>query len=48
MNFSVAIRAHQYYLELSEGIKKKPLLALISTPNQELLASGMNSGAKSI
>jgi len=36
-------------LELSEGIsEKKPLLALLSTPNQELLVSGMISGAKSM
>jgi hypothetical protein len=49
MNFSKATRAHQDYLELSEGIsEKKTLLALLSTPNQELLASGMISGAKSI
>jgi len=49
MNVSVTIRAHQDYLELSEGISEKnPLLALLSTPNQELLASGMISGAKSI
>jgi len=49
MNVSEATRAHQDYLELSEGIsEKKPLLALLSTPNQELLASGMISGAKSI
>jgi hypothetical protein len=48
MNVSEAIRVHQGYLELSEGITKKPLLALLSTPNQELLASGMISGAKSI
>jgi hypothetical protein len=49
MNVSEAMRAHQDYLELSEGIsEKKPLLALLSTPNQELLASGMNNGAKNI
>jgi len=49
MNVSEAIRAHQDYLELSEGIlEKKPLLALLSTPNQELSASCMISGAKSI
>ena len=52
MNVSEAIRAHQDYLELSEGIsekkKKTPLLALLSTTNQELLASGMISGAKCI
>jgi hypothetical protein len=47
MNVSEAIRAHRDYLELSEGISE-PLLALLSTPNQELLASGMISGAKSI
>ena len=45
MNVSEATYAHQ----LSEGIsEKKPLLALLSTPNQELLASDMISGAKSI
>jgi len=50
MSISEAIRAHQDYLQLSEGIseKKKNLLALLSTPNQELLASGMISGATSI
>jgi len=49
MNVSEVTRAHQDYLELSEGIsEKKPLLALLSTPNQELLASGMISGAKSV
>jgi len=47
MNVSEAIRAHQDYLELFEGIseKKKPSLALRSNPNQELLVSGMISGA---
>jgi hypothetical protein len=35
MNVSEAIRSHQDYLELSEGIsEKKPFLALLSTPNQ--------------
>jgi hypothetical protein len=34
MNVSEAIRVHRDYLELSEGISKKPLLALLSTPNQ--------------
>ena len=51
MNVSEAIRALQDYLELCEGIseeKKKTLLALLSTPNKELLASGMISGAKRI
>jgi len=47
MNVSEALRAHQDYLELFEGIseKKKPSLALRSNPNQELLVSGMISGA---
>ena len=49
MNVSEAIRAHQDCLEPSEGIsEKKNLIALLSNPNQELLASGMISGAKSI
>jgi len=30
------------------NVSEKPLLAQLSTPNQELLASGTNSGAKSI
>jgi hypothetical protein len=38
MNVSEAIHVHQDYLELSEGIsekkKKKPVVALLSTPNQ--------------
>jgi len=49
MNVSEAIHVHQDYLELSEGIsEKRPLLALLSTPYQELLASGMISGTQSI
>jgi hypothetical protein len=49
MNVLEAKCAHQDYLELSEGIsEKKPLLALLPTPNQELLASVMISGAKGI
>jgi hypothetical protein len=51
MNISEAIRAHQDYLKLSEGLSGGgggTLLALLSTPNQELLASGIISGAKSI
>jgi hypothetical protein len=48
MNVSEAIRAHQDYLELSEGISGKTLLVLLSTPNRELLDAGIISGAKSI
>jgi len=50
MKVSEAIGTHQDYLEPSEGIseKKKTLLALPLTSNQELLASDMISGAKSI
>jgi len=49
MNVSETIRAHQDYVALSEGIsEKKPLLTVLSTPNQELLVSGIISGAKSI
>jgi len=43
----VHIRIIWSYLKEFQG-KKNPLLALLSTPNQELLASGMISGAKSI
>ena len=49
MNVSEAIRAHQDYWQLSEGIsEKKCLLALLSTPNQKLLTSSMISDAKSV
>jgi hypothetical protein len=50
MNVSEAVRAHQDYLQLSEGIseKTKTLLALLSTPNRELLHFGLIRGAKSV
>jgi hypothetical protein len=48
MNISEAIRARQDYLKLSEEISGKTLLVLLSTPNREVLDSGIISGAKSI
>jgi len=50
MNVLEAIRVLHDYLELCEGISGggETFLALLSTPNQELLASGMISDAKSI
>jgi len=42
---TVCIRIIRSHLK---EFQKRPLLALLSTPNQELLASGMISGAKTI